>query len=119
MRNIIEFNFDTRINGYVVTMPDFVTLDMIEEWKDWFDRELQSIRSLNKFALLFDTNKHNFESIQCLKILREYLTDNKVLKSRFSRAALVAPAKFMAPNIKSEVEAYFDNLEEAYKWLKE
>jgi hypothetical protein len=118
MEKIIEFNFDIRINGYVVTMPDFVTLDMIEEWKDRFDRELQSIRSSNKLALLFDTNKHNFESIQCLKILREYLTDNKVLKSSFSRAALVAPAKFMAPNIKSEVEAYFDNTEEAYKWLQ-
>ena len=29
----IEINFDTRINGYAVTMPDFITLDMIEEWK--------------------------------------------------------------------------------------
>jgi hypothetical protein len=119
MENIIEFNFDIRINGYVVTMPDFVTLGMIEQWKDRFDRELQTIRSSNKFALIFDTNKHNFESIQCLKILREYLTGNKVLKSSFSRVALVAPAKFMAPNIKSEVEAYFNNLEEAYKWIKE
>jgi hypothetical protein len=119
MDNKIEFKFDIKINGYVVTMPDFVTLDMIEEWKVRFDRELKTIRSSNKFALIFDTNKHNFESIQCLKILREYLTDNKVLKSSFSRAALVAPAKFMAPNIKSEVEAYFDNFEEAYKWLKE
>ena len=118
MENKIEFNLDIRINGYVVTMPDFVTLDMIEEWKVRFDRELKTIRRSNKYAFIFDTNKHNFESIQCLKILREYLTDNKVLKSRFSRAALVAPAKFMAPSIKSEVEAYFDNLEQAYKWLE-
>lgn len=119
MEDRIEINFDKRINGYVVTMPDFVTLDMIEEWKDRFDQELKTIRNLNNFALLFDTNAHNFESIQCLKSLREYLTDNNVLKSNFSRVALVAPAKFMAPIIKSEVEAYFDNLEQAYKWLKE
>jgi hypothetical protein len=118
MQNRIEFNFDKRINGYVVTMPDFVTLDMIEEWKDRFDQELKTIRTSIKFALIFNTNKHNFESIQCLKVLREYLTDNKVLKSCFSRTALVAPAKFMAPVIKSEVEAYFDNLEQAFKWLE-
>lgn len=72
----------------------------------------------NNRSVLFDTNKHNFESIQCLKSLREYLTDNTVLKSRFSRAALVAPEKFMVPIIKSEVEAYFDDFEQAYKWLK-
>ena len=118
MQNRIEFNFDKRINGYVVTMPDYVTSEMIEEWKDRFDQGLETIRSSNKFALIFDTNKHHFESIQCLKILREYLTDNKVLKSSFSRTALVAPAKFMTPHIKSEVEAYFDNLERAYKWLE-
>ena len=118
MQNRIEFNFDKRINGYVVTMPDYVTSEMIEEWKDRFDQGLETIRSSNKFALIFDNNKHHFESIQCLKILREYLTDNKVLKSGFSRTALVAPAKFMTPHIKSEVEAYFDNLERAYKWLE-
>jgi hypothetical protein len=31
MEDRIEIHFDKRINGYVVTMPDFVTLDMIEE----------------------------------------------------------------------------------------
>jgi hypothetical protein len=80
MEDRIEIKFDKRINGYVVTMPDFVTLDIIEEWKDRFDQELKKI---------------------------------------FSRAALVSTAKFMAPIIKSEIEAYFDNLDEAYKWLKE
>jgi hypothetical protein len=119
MEDRIEFNFDKSINGYVVTMPDFVTLNMIEEWKDKFDQELKTLRNSNNFALLFDTNKHNFESIQCLKSLREYLTDNEILKLRFSKAALIAPARFMAPKIKSEDEAYFDNVEQAYKWLKE
>ena len=119
MEDRIEIKFDKRINGYVVTMPDFVTLDIIEEWKDRFDQELKTIRNSNNYALLIDTNKHNFESIQCLKSLREYLTDSTILKSIFSRAALVSPAKFMAPIIKSEVEAYFDNLDDAYKWLKE
>jgi hypothetical protein len=119
MEDRIEIHFDKRINGYVVTMPGFVTLDMIEEWKYRFDQELKTKRNSDNFALLFDTNKHNFESIQCLKSLREYLADNTVLKSRFSRVALVAPARFMAPIIKSEAEAYFDNFEQAYKWLKE
>lgn len=119
MEDRIEINFDNRINGYVVTMPDSVTADMIEEWKDRFDQELKTIRHSNNLVLLFDTNAHNFESIQCLKSLREYFEDNKVLTSSFARVALVAPAKYTAPEIKSEVEAYFDNFEEAYKWLKE
>lgn len=117
MEDRIKINFDKRINGYVVTMPDFVTLEMIEEWKDRFERELLSNRTTNSFALLFDTNKHNFESIECLKRLREYLEDNIVIKSFISRAALVAPSRFMAPMIKSEAEAYFDNTEKAYQWL--
>ena len=100
-------------------MPDFVTLEMIEEWKARFDNKLKKNRNSGNFALLFDTNMHNFESIQCLKSLREYFTDNTVIKSRFSKTALVAPASFMAPKIKSEVEAYFDNFEQAYKWLAE
>ncbi len=119
MENRIEINFDKRINGYVVTMPDFVTIGMIEEWKDRFDQELKTIHNSNYFALLVDTNNHNFESIQCLKSLREYFTDNSVLKSSFSRVAFVTPANFMAPTIKSEVEAYFDNFEQAYIWLEE
>ena len=119
MKDRIEINFANNINGYVVTMPDFVTLDMIEEWEYRFDQELKTKRNSNNFALLFDTNKHNFESIQCLKSLREYFTDNTVLKSRLSRAALISPSKFMAPKIKSEVEAYFDNFEQAYNWLKD
>ena len=100
-------------------MPDFVTLEMIEEWKDRFDNELKTIRNSNNFALLFDTNQHHFESIRCLKCLREYLTDNAVLRSRFSRVALVAPSKFISPEITSKGEAYFDNFEQAYNWLKQ
>lgn len=101
----------------MVTMPDFVTLKMIEEWKIRFEQKLKTFPSLNNCALLFDTGKHNFESIQCLKSLREYLTDDALIKSCVTRAALVAPAKFMAPSIKSESEAYFDNIDVAYQWL--
>ena len=117
MEDRIEIHYDEIINGYVVTMPDFVTLKMIEEWKVRFEQKLKSFPGLSKCALLFDTNKHHFESIQCLKSLREYLADNAVIKSCVTRAALIAPAKFMAPFIKSESEAYFDNIDVAYQWL--
>ncbi len=119
MEDRIKINYDKRINGYVVTMPDFVTLEMIEEWKDRFDQKLKTIRKSDNLSLLFDTNKHNFESIQCLKSLREYLTGNTLIRSSISKSAFVAPAKYMTPTIKSKVEAYFDNLEQAYQWLEE
>jgi carboxypeptidase C (cathepsin A) len=92
---------------------------MIEVWKDTFNQELKAIRSSKYFNLLVDTNKHNFESIQCLKNLREYLTKNPALKSNCKKAAFVSPAKYMTPKIESETVAYFDNLEQAYIWLKE
>ena len=98
-------------------MPDFVTLKMIEEWKVRFEQKLKSFPNSNNCALLLDTGKHNFESIQCLKFLREYLADDSLVKSCVTRAALVAPAKFMIPVVKSESEAYFDNIDVAYQWL--
>ena len=119
MEDRIEIKFDKRLNGYVVTMPDFVTFKMIEEWKERFDKVLTTIPDVNKLALLVDTNRHNFESIQCLKSLRDYFTSHTVLKSNFLRVAFVAPANFMEPVVKSWVEAYFDSFELAYRWLEE
>ena len=87
----IEFNFYKRINGYAVAMQDFVMLDMIEEWKSRFDQNVIAIQSSIRSALILDTNMRNFESIQCLKILREYLIDIKALKSKFSMTALIPP----------------------------
>lgn len=117
MANKIEIHYDKIINGYVVTMPDLVTLKMIEEWKVRFEQKLKTSVHSNNCALLFETGKHNFESIQCLKSLREYLENNALIKSCVTRAALVAPTKFMAPFIKSESEAYFNNIDVAYQWL--
>ena len=112
MEDRIKIPYDEIINGYVVTMPDFVTLKMIEEWKVRFEQKLKTLPSSSHCALLFDTGKHNFESIQCLKSLREYLSDDALIKSCVTRAALVAPANCVVPS-----EAYIDNIDVAYQWL--
>lgn len=69
-------------------------------------------------VLLIDTNLHQFESVQCLKGLRDFLTMNPVIQSRKVKAAFVKPENVMPSHIKSEFEAYFHSYDEAYKWLE-
>ena len=117
MEERIQTHFDAKISGYVVTLPGYVTLHMIEEWKVRFKQKLKEIPSSNNCSLLFNTGPHNFENIQCLKSLRQYLSEDAFIKSCLTRAALIAPAKFMIPIVKSDSEAYFDNIDSAYQWL--
>ena len=114
MSDRIIFSFDKMINGYVIAMPDIVTLTVIADWIECFDDDIRS-SGRESYSLLIDSNKHHFESIQCLKSLREYLTQ---IQGQVSRVAFVAPPNFRESEIVSGREAYFDNLEQAYQWLK-
>ena len=119
MTGRIQVKFDEKLKGYIVSMPDFISLSAIEEWKDRFDIDLISIPSDQQARLLIDTNQHQFESIQCLKSLREFFANNSVIQSNGVKVAFVQPANFVEPQIRSEREAYFESFEEAYKWLRE
>ncbi|MDH3975187.1 MAG: hypothetical protein OEV42_12975 [Deltaproteobacteria bacterium] len=118
MASNIHYEYDAEINGYIVRMPAFVRFDSLNEWFEMFNRELSSIPSNQPLVLLIDTNEHKFESIQCLKSLREFFINNKVVKKSGVKAAFVGPGQYMEPHIKSDLEAYFDSFDEAYSWLK-
>lgn len=61
---------------------------------------------------------HQFESIQCLKSLRDFFTQQPVIQSNGIKVAFVQPANIIPPQIKSESEAWFENFDEACNWLK-
>ena len=118
MSENIRVSFDKKINGYIISMPEFISLNSIEEWKNKIDLELKSLPLNQKVVMLIDTNKHEFESIQCLKSLREFFTSNAVIQFNIVKVAFVRPKSYGEPHIKSEFEAYFESVEEAYKWLE-
>jgi len=118
MQYNIQTKYDKLIKGYVVSMPESISLVAIEEWKESIGTDLRLLPNNQKVVMLIDTNKHQFESIKCLKILRELFTNNEVLQSNGVKAAFVQPQSHMEPHIKSEHEAYFDNVSSAYKWLQ-
>lgn len=119
MTDGIQVKFDEKLKGYIVSMPDFISLGAIEEWKDRFDNDFKSIPTGQDVMLLIDSNQHQFESIQCLKSLREFFANNSVIQTNNVKVAFVQPANFVEPQIKSEREAYFESFEEAYEWLRE
>ncbi len=115
--NNIQYSFDKKIKGYVINMPEYISLKSIEEWKNEMNHELKSLPSNQNITMLIDTNKHEFESVQCLRSLRDFFTSNTNL-SNIVKVAFVQPKNYMSPHVKSEQEAYFENIKEAYIWLK-
>jgi len=118
MNRNIQVSFDKKINGYIISMPEFISLDSIEEWMHKFELDLKSLPLSQRVVMLIDTNKHEFESIQCLKSLHEFFTSNSVIQSNIVKVAFVRPKSYGEPLVKSELEAYFESVEEAYKWLE-
>lgn len=119
MNGNIQTSYDEKINGYVIKMPEFVRLNAIEEWKNKFSLDLKSLLFGQRVVMLIDTNKHEFESIRCLKSLRDFFTANAKINSNGMKVAFVQPKKYMVAHVKSEIEGYFENYDEAYKWLEE
>lgn len=111
----IQTIFDDSTNVYIVSMPKYITLEALRIWSQFFLKILEE-RS-RKVGLLLDTNLHEFESVECLKFLREFLTNKKQVKSRISRVAFVQPLRSGQPEIISNNEAYFSDIGKAHKWL--
>jgi len=112
----IETRYDSEINAYIVRMPDFISFNDLKQWKDEFLSSLNEIKGQEKSAILLDTNNHQFESVKCLKLLRELFAEPQV-KHCIKRTAFVGPSQYREPEIIDFTEGYFSNYEEAYRWL--
>lgn len=111
----IQTKFNDSIHAFIVRMPNYVTLKTLNIWSQYFLQVLEE--RTEKVGLLLDTNLHEFESIECLKFLRELLSNENLVKCRISRSAFVQPLRYRQPEIVSYIEAYFSNIEDAHKWL--
>ena len=99
---------------YIVRFPDHIKLETMTKWGHEFKSKLVDETGL---VLLLDTNTHNFESVECLKWLREFLTKEDLVIKAIERVAFVQPEAHRAPGIVSDREGYFSNPESAREWL--
>lgn len=100
---------------YVVTFPDYIFLESMKNWGSEIKQKLDGGKGL---SMLVDTNSHNFESVECLKWFREFLTQEDVVTQAISKVAFVQPETYRAPEVVSDHEAYFADINSARKWLK-
>lgn len=98
-------------------MPEYITLNELYRWKKEFLGLLYTRAGNEKIALLVDMNTHQFESVECLKLLRNLFSNELKAKDYISKVAFVAPAQYREPEIVSSTEAYFSHFEEAHDWL--
>lgn len=115
-RSVVQTRFDSRLDAFVVTFPEFVTLHCLREWGEAFPLELE--RHSNDVALLLDTNQHNFESVECLKWLRTFLMGEPSVESNIYRVAFIQPSEYRNAEVVSNGEAYFTHMKEAQRWLR-
>lgn len=113
---MIQTHVDVDLNAFIAEFPVFTTLECLHEWGKGLLSELEHCEYT--VALLVDTNEHKFESVACLKWLRTFLVDEPIVKSIVSRVAFVQPAEYRRPEVVSDVEAYFSNIEDARQWLR-
>ena len=109
--------YDEAMGVYFVSFPDHVSYEALSKWSIEFQEMLVSRGHQKPEALLLDSNKHDFESIECLKFLREILTQFTNMKNGLYKIAFVQPANYRNPEIVDLKEAYFSSTEEAKSWL--
>jgi hypothetical protein len=111
----INLHYDSGLRGFIVSMPPHVTLTALH---DLTDRLFVAVAATTETTcrLLLDTNQHDFESIACLKALREMLEAPQAA-TKCVRVAFVQPPQFREPLIASDHEGYFNDVEEARAWL--
>ncbi len=116
MSRDIHISFDEDINGYIVRFPDLVELASLKSAKIELERMLEDYFNRGKFALLLDMGAHEFESIECLKYVRSFLSI-KLLVENCRKYASVVPECYAEAGVKSETEASFNHYSKAYYWL--
>ncbi|MCU7924358.1 MAG: hypothetical protein KZQ88_16840 [Candidatus Thiodiazotropha sp. (ex Dulcina madagascariensis)] len=113
----IKTKYDEEIGGYRVYMPEYIAIRALETWANEFGEALEEREVPQAFSLLLDINKHDFESIECLKYLRDFLYKLNQMQEGLTKIAFVQPVKYKVPGIVSRNEAYFSNMLEAETWL--
>ena len=116
MNHPITMRYDEALRAYLISMPDYVSLADIEDLQNRLFSSFISLKE-GQCALLIDTNKHDFESIACLKALRDLL-ESPPVSSNCIRVAFVQPRQYREAQIVSDQEAYFYDKTEAYSWLE-
>lgn len=91
MNHEIDIYVDEKISGYIMRLPELTTMEMLIKAKSDFENLLIKNDHINKFSLLLDTGKHEFES--------------------------VAPENYTPAEFKSDKEATFNDFAQAYMWL--
>ena len=99
---------------YVSRFPDYVTLEQLRNWGVKIKKELEKG---GRYNLLIDTNAHNFESVECLKWLGEFLMLDSIVSQNIDSVAFVQPEVYRSPEVVSDREAYFTDNISAKKWL--
>jgi hypothetical protein len=117
MQEQISTNYDRHLDCVIVRFPDYVTERQIRSWIPDFLNILE-VNELKESDLLLDTNRHNFENIQCLMLLRETLTTEPAVQHAIRRAAFVQPPSVREPIVVSDAEAYFCEVKDAQAALR-
>lgn len=114
---MITLQYDKKVQSYIARCPAAITMDALVAFRQQLHSRVGATTSGGRDGLLFDSNTHQFESIACLKYLRDTFTPQ--LRQKIVRVAFVAPRAYREPEIVSQGEAYFNDFESAYLWLGE
>ena len=110
MTKQIISKYDGELEAIIVRMTDNISLSALEEWQENFLELVHERSGSKKLAVLLDTNKHQFESIECLKLLHNLFSNNLQFKRSVSRVAFVSPRQYREPEVVSQMEGYFENM---------
>ena len=111
MTTDIAMTYDTTLCAVIVRFPDTVTEDQMRKWVATLPGHLAVLEG-NSSSMLLDTNRHQFESMECLRLLRCALESAQVRKA-IRRVAFVQPESFRLPAVVSAEEAYFSTFQDA------
>jgi len=117
MPDPIHTSFDSEANAFIVRFPEHTTLADLMAWGDSFRTILKKRAHHNSSGLLLDTNRHDFESIECLKYIRDLILEFTRMDHGIHKVAFVQPVSYRQPEIVSSKEGYFLTVEAAWKWL--
>lgn len=107
----ISTTYDTTLDAVIIRFPDTVTEGQMRQWAAALPGRLAPL-GRNSSSMLLDTNRHQFESMECLRLLRSALESSHVRRA-IRRVAFVQPVSFRIPGVVSAEEAYFSTVEDA------
>ncbi|WP_420555727.1 hypothetical protein [Roseovarius sp.] len=117
MNEEISTLYDSHLDCVVVRFPSHVTERQLRKWTSDLHGVLLADQVVES-DLLMDTNRHDFENTNCLKLLRDTLMNDKVVLRAIRRVAFVQPKAIREPHVVSDTEAYFCTFEDAQNALR-